>query len=70
MLHAFIKSKRGVNLYERKRHNNLFPGGSNIPTNNHHIIEAAFKAFAKALDQATMIDNRLEGIILSTKGSL
>ena len=40
MLHAFIKSKRGVNLYERKRHNNLFPGGSNIPTNNHHIIDA------------------------------
>ena len=39
-------------------------------SNNHHIIEAAFKAFAKALDQATMIDNRLEGIILSTKGSL
>lgn len=38
--------------------------------NNHHIIEAAFKAFAKALDQATMIDDRLEGQVLSTKGSL
>lgn len=38
--------------------------------NNHHIIEAAFKAFAKALDQATMRDKRLEGSILSTKGSL
>lgn len=39
-------------------------------SNNHHIIEAAFKAFAKALDQATMKDPRLEGKILSTKGSL
>ena len=38
--------------------------------NNHHIIEAAFKAFAKALDEATTIDNRLEGAVLSTKGSL
>lgn len=39
-------------------------------SNNHHIIEAAFKAFAKALDQATQLDPRLEGSILSTKGSL
>lgn len=39
-------------------------------SNNHHIIEAAFKAFAKALDQATSYDKRLEGQILSTKGSL
>lgn len=39
-------------------------------SNNHHIIEAAFKAFAKALDQATALDPRLEGNILSTKGSL
>ena len=37
--------------------------------NTHHIIEAAFKAFAKALDEATSYDNRIEGI-LSTKGSL
>lgn len=37
--------------------------------NNHHIIEAMFKAFAKALDEATMIDERNSGI-LSTKGSL
>ena len=37
--------------------------------NNHHIIEGAFKAFAKALDQATMRDPRITGI-LSTKGSL
>ena len=39
-------------------------------SNNHHIIEAAFKAFANALDQATTIDERLSGDILSTKSSL
>lgn len=39
-------------------------------SNNHHIIEAAFKAFAKALDEAVSYDSRLEGQILSTKGSL
>ena len=39
-------------------------------SNNHHIIEAAFKAFANALCQATRIDERLKGEILSTKGSL
>ncbi|MBQ9989498.1 MAG: imidazoleglycerol-phosphate dehydratase HisB [Lachnospiraceae bacterium] len=38
-------------------------------SNTHHIIEAAFKAFAKALDMATGIDERNQGI-LSTKGSL
>ena len=38
--------------------------------NNHHIIEASFKAFANALDEATKIDPRLEGEILSTKGTL
>ena len=37
--------------------------------NDHHIIEAMFKAFAKALDAATSIDPRVEGV-LSTKGSL
>ena len=37
--------------------------------NNHHIIEAAFKAFAKALDQATGYDSRITGV-LSTKGTL
>ncbi len=39
-------------------------------SNNHHIIEAAFKAFANALHLATRIDERLDGEILSTKGSL
>ncbi len=37
--------------------------------NNHHIAEAAWKAFAKALDMATQFDPRVNGI-LSTKGSL
>ena len=37
--------------------------------NPHHIIEACFKAFARAMDFATQIDARVEGA-LSTKGSL
>jgi imidazoleglycerol-phosphate dehydratase len=37
--------------------------------NPHHIIEACFKAFARAMDAATQLDPRIEGI-LSTKGSL
>lgn len=37
--------------------------------NPHHIIEACFKAFARAMDFATQVDPRVEGI-LSTKGSL
>lgn len=38
-------------------------------TNNHHMIEAAFKAFAKALDEAVSYDSRITDV-LSTKGSL
>lgn len=37
--------------------------------NDHHIMEAMFKAFAKALDQATQKDPRISEV-LSTKGSL
>lgn len=37
--------------------------------NNHHIIEAMFKAFAKALDEAVSIDSRIVDV-LSTKGAL
>ena len=37
--------------------------------NNHHILEAMFKAFGKALDLATQIDERIEGV-LSTKGTI
>ena len=39
------------------------------PGNNHHMMEAMFKAFGKALDQATRLDERITGV-LSTKGAL
>lgn len=38
-------------------------------TNAHHMIEAMFKAFGKALDEATSYDERIRGV-LSTKGAL
>lgn len=38
-------------------------------SNNHHIIEAVFKAFAKALDEAVQLDHRITDV-LSTKGTL
>lgn len=38
-------------------------------SNNHHIMEAAFKAFAKALDEACSYDPRITDV-LSTKGAL
>ncbi len=37
--------------------------------NNHHMIEAMFKAFARALDEATLKDPR-SNEVLSTKGTL
>jgi imidazoleglycerol-phosphate dehydratase len=37
--------------------------------NPHHIVEAAFKAFARALDAATVLDPRVTGVP-STKGVL
>ena len=37
--------------------------------NPHHIVEAAFKAFARALDAATLQDPRVTGVP-STKGTL
>ncbi|MBA3346719.1 MAG: imidazoleglycerol-phosphate dehydratase HisB [Gemmatimonadales bacterium] len=37
--------------------------------NPHHIVEAAFKAFARALDAATALDPRVVGVP-STKGTL
>ena len=37
--------------------------------NNHHMIEAMFKSFARALDEATTFDSRITDV-LSTKGSL
>ncbi len=38
-------------------------------SNNHHIIEGMFKAFAKALDEATLTDSRIPDQ-MTTKGSL
>ncbi|MCM3731444.1 imidazoleglycerol-phosphate dehydratase HisB [Fictibacillus nanhaiensis] len=38
-------------------------------SNTHHMIEAVFKAFTKALDEATQIDPRVKGVP-STKGML
>ena len=37
--------------------------------NSHHMAEAMFKSFAKALDQALSVDERITDV-LSTKGSL
>jgi imidazoleglycerol-phosphate dehydratase len=37
--------------------------------NNHHIAEGIFKAFGRAMDMATTIDERINGV-LSTKGML
>lgn len=37
--------------------------------NTHHIVEACFKAFARALDEATANDARISGV-MSTKGKL
>ena len=54
-----ISYTAGMNL-----HIKVLNGG-----NNHHMIEAMFKAFARALDEATTIDPRITDI-LSTKGSL
>ncbi|HOM02365.1 MAG TPA: imidazoleglycerol-phosphate dehydratase HisB [Acetivibrio sp.] len=38
-------------------------------SNTHHIIEAMFKAFGRALDDATREDDRIKGV-MSTKGIL
>ncbi len=52
-----------------------YSGGMNLhlrilqPGNNHHMIEALFKAFAKALDEAITLDPRISDV-LSTKGRL
>lgn len=54
-----VSYSAGMNL-----HLKVLNGG-----NNHHIAEAMYKAFARALDEAVTLDPRIEGI-LSTKGSL
>ena len=62
LVHDFMKAladETGMNL-----HLNMHSG-----RNPHHIIEAAFKALARAMDQATALEPRLTGA-LSTKGTL
>jgi len=54
-----LVNKGGMTLHINLRY------GRNI----HHIFEAVFKAFGRALDEATTIDNRVSGIP-STKGRL
>lgn len=54
-----ISYSAGMNL-----HMKLLSG-----TNNHHMVEALFKAFGRALDEATQKDPRITDI-MSTKGSL
>ena len=39
-------------------------------SNNHHIIESCFKAFARSIKLAISIDNRIKNIIPSSKGVL
>src|SRR5690606_15621622 len=38
--------------------------------NSHHIAESCFKALARALRMAAVVDDRLKGAVASTKGSL
>jgi imidazoleglycerol-phosphate dehydratase len=62
LIHDFLlalTNQVGMNL-----HLNMSQG-----RNPHHIIEAGFKALARALDKATQLDPRVAGV-LSTKGSL
>jgi imidazoleglycerol-phosphate dehydratase len=62
LVHDFMKAMSdevGMNLHVR-----LHAG-----RNPHHIIEAAFKALARAMDQATSLEPRVAGA-LSTKGTL
>jgi len=62
LVHDFMKAltdEVGMNL-----HLNLVSG-----RNPHHIIEATFKALARAMDNATGREPRLSGV-LSTKGTL
>lgn len=54
-----LANQLGMNL-----HMNVTQG-----ENPHHIIEACFKALARAMGKATRMDERIKGV-LSTKGSL
>ena len=62
MIHDFfyaISYSAGMNLHIRQL----------AGTNNHHIAEASFKAFARALDEAVSYEPRISGV-WSTKGTL
>jgi imidazoleglycerol-phosphate dehydratase len=62
LIHDFLLAlvnQAGMNLHVR-----MLAG-----RNPHHIIEAAFKGFARALDVATQRDPRVQGVP-STKGTL
>jgi imidazoleglycerol-phosphate dehydratase len=62
LVHEFfyaVSYSAGMNL-----HLKVLSGG-----NAHHVIEAMFKAFAKALDEAVSKEPRINGV-LSTKGTL
>ena len=62
LFHEFFQAlsvKAGMNLHIK------LMAGSEV----HHVFEAVFKAFAKALDQAVTLDERITGV-LSTKGVL
>ena len=52
-----IAFNAGLNLHIKVLHG----------SNNHHVIEAVFKAFARALNKAVRIDDRIQGV-MSTKG--
>ena len=63
LFHEFFQAlvvKAGMNLHIKML------SGAEI----HHLFEAIFKAFAKALDEATGFDPRIAGKVLSTKGCL
>ncbi len=62
LFHEFLQgfcAKLGLNLHVRMI----------AAEETHHLFEAIFKGLAKALDSATAIDPRVEGV-LSTKGVL
>jgi imidazoleglycerol-phosphate dehydratase len=63
LLNEFFRSL--VNYSGITMHVDLLSG--NDP---HHVAESIFKAFGRALDMATSIEERLEGNIPSTKGIL
>jgi len=57
---AAVSSNSGLTLHIRQL----------AGTNTHHIVEASFKSFARALRMATEIDPRRSGQIPSSKGVL